>query len=208
MFLRRSSIVFLFLLIIISPIAAHVDLLSPNGGETYNPGQIILIEWQEVIRHESLDWDILFSSDGGFSWDTVKSNIPITTMNYSWELPNIITLVARIKIVQDNVDADYVDISDDFVISSVTGFSQPGEVNNVKIYPNPITDFSLIEFENPGNNSYTFTLYNMKGQQLRILKDIKSNRILLELKDLSIGIYFFQLNSNSELYSRGNFIVQ
>jgi len=208
MFLNRSSITFLFLLVIISPIAAHVDLLSPNGGETYNPGQIINIEWQEVLRHESLNWDILFSSDGGVNWDTVKSNIPLATMNYSWELPNITTLVGRIKIVQDNADADYEDISDDFVISSVTGFNQAHELNKVKIYPNPITDFSFIEFENPDNNSYTFTLYNMKGQQLRILKDIKTNRILLELKDLSKGIYFFQLNSDALSYSKGNFIVQ
>lgn len=208
MFQIRSSITFLFLFVIISPTAAHVDLLNPNGGETYNPGQIINIEWQEVLRHESLNWDILFSSDGGYSWDTVKSNIPITTMNYSWELPNITTLVGRIKIVQDNADADYEDISDDFVISSVTGFNQPDELYDVKIYPNPITDLSFIEFENPDNNSYTFTLYNMKGQQVRILKDIKTNKILLELKDLSKGIYFFQLNSNTVPYSKGNFIVQ
>jgi hypothetical protein len=129
-------------------------------------------------------------------------------MNYSWELPNITTLLGRIKIVQDNVEADYEDISDDFVISSVTGFNQPDELNKVKIYPNPIIDFSFIEFENPDNNSYTFTLYNIRGQQLRILKDIKTNRIILELKDLSKGIYFFQLNSNTVLYSNGNFIVQ
>ena len=187
---------------------AHVDLLNPNGGETYNPGQIIQIEWQEVLKHEPLNWDILFSSDGGVSWDTVKSNIPISTMNYSWELPNIVTLAGRIKIVQDNADVDYEDISDDFVISSVTGLNQPNEVKKVKVYPNPITDFSLIEIENPGNNSYTITVYNSRGQPIRTLQDIKTNRIPLELGNLSKGIYFFQLNSKTELYFKGNFIVQ
>jgi len=208
MLLLRSSITFLILLVIISPITAHVNLLSPNGGETYNPGQIIQIEWREVLRHETLNWDILFSSDGGVNWDTVKSNIPLATMSYAWELPDFGTSEGRIKIVQDNVDADYEDISDDFIISSVTGLNQPNEVKKVKVYPNPITDFSLIEFENPGNNSYTFTLYDIRGQQLRTLKDIKTNKILLDLKDLSKGIYFFQLNSNTEPYSKGNFIVQ
>jgi len=187
---------------------AHVDLLNPNGGETYNPGQIIQIEWQEVLRHEPLNWDILFSSDGGVSWDTVKSNIPISTMNYSWELPNIVTLAGRIKIVQDNVDVDYEDISDDFVISSVTVLNQPNEVKKVKVYPNPITDFSLIEIENPGNSSHTITVYNSRGQPIRTLQDIKTNRIPLELGNLSKGIYFFQLNSNTELYMKGNFIIQ
>ena len=64
---------------------AHVDLLNLNGGEACNPGQIIQIEWQEVLRHEFLNWEILFSNDGDISWDTVKSNIPLNTMNYSWE---------------------------------------------------------------------------------------------------------------------------
>lgn len=208
MFILRISVTLFILLITISPIMAHVDLLNPNGGETYNPGQIIQIEWQEVLRHEPLNWDILFSSDGGVSWDTVKSNIPISTMNYSWELPNIVTLAGRIKIVQDNVDVDYEDISDDFVISSVTGLNQRNEVKKVKVYPNPITDFSLIEIENPGNNSHTITVYNSRGQPIRSLQDIKTNRIPLEPRNLSKGIYFFQLNSKTELYFKGNFIVQ
>lgn len=208
--MKLEKIVFTLLLkfIIISPIIAHVNLLNPNGGETYDPGQIIQIEWQEVLQHDGLNWDILFSDDGGMSWDTVKSNIPLATMNYSWELPDISTQTGRIKIIQDNVDADYEDESEDFIISSVTGINQPNEYKEVKIYPNPITDYSLIEFDNPGNISYTLLLYNSQGQLLWTLKDIKTNRIPLEIKDLSTGIYFFQLNSNTELYSVGNFIIQ
>jgi len=208
MFLPKLSVTLYFLLITISPITAHVELLNPNGGETYNPGQIIQIEWQEVLRHDFLNWDILFSPDGGVSWDTVKSNIPLATMNYSWELPYINTSEGRIKIVQDNVEVDYIDSSEDFVISSVTGINHPGIYEENKIYPNPITDYSSIVFDNPGNNSYTLTVYNSRGQLIMTLQDIITNRIHLQLNDFSKGIYFYRLNSNTELHFRGNFMVR
>lgn len=192
----------------ISPIWAHVDLLNPVGGENYIPGQLVNIEWEEVLSHNSLNWDILFSGDGGASWDTVKSNIPISTMNYSWELPDIITQTGRIKIVQDNVDVDYEDISDDFIISSVTGVDLQIEAKKIKIYPNPITDLSIIEFKNSENNSHTLTLYNSRGQLIRKYKEIRTDRIYLDLQDLSKGLHFFQLNSNTELHSTGSFIIQ
>lgn len=208
MILKIGSGTLFILLIIISPVAAHVHLLNPNGGETYNPGEIIQIEWQEVIRHETLNWDILFSSDGGISWDTVKSNIPLSSMNYSWELPGISTQTGRIKIVQDNVYEDYEDISDDFNISSVTGAFKPEKYEELKIYPNPITEYSLIEFDNPGKDPYNFTLYNSHGQLVRTLLNIRTNRIPLDPKNLPDGIYFFQLSSITELYLSGKFIIK
>lgn len=208
MFLQRISVTLFILLITISPLIAHVYLINPNGGETYDPGQIIQIEWQEVIKHDILNWDILFSPDGGVSWDTVKSNIPMATMNYSWEIPYISTSEGRIKIVQDNVYEDYEDVSGDFEISSVTGIKPQNENRKVNIYPNPVTEYSLIEFDNEENKTYAFTLYNINGQKIRKISDIRTNRIELEITDLSRGIYFFHLNSDTGSYFKGNFIVQ
>lgn len=208
MFSRRSSVIFILLLLIISPLKAHVDLQNPSGGEIFIPGQIVNIEWEEVLRHNSLNWDILFSKDGGVSWDTVKSNIPISTMNYAWELPYIVTQTGRIKVIQDNVEEDYEDVSEDFTISSVTGIDQQIEAERVKIYPNPISNLSYLEFDNPENYFHTLTLYNSRGQLVRIFKEIKTNRFQLDLKELSSGIYFYQLNSDKKLHSSGSLIVQ
>ena len=208
MFLKRISVTLFIFLITISPLIAHVYLINPKGGETYDPGQIIQIEWQEVIKHDFLNWDILFSPDGGVSWDTVKSNIPLATMNYFWELPNISTSEGRIKIVQNNIDEDYEDVSGDFEISSVTGIKPQNENRKFNIYPNPVTKYSLIEFDNESNKTYAFTIYNIKGQKVRTIRDIRTNRIQLEIKDLTCGIYFFHLNSETGLYFKGNFIIQ
>ena len=208
MFSIKYSAIFIILFFFNFSTWAHVNLLNPKGGEIYLHGQIVNIEWMEVLNHNSQNWDILFSSDGGVTWDTVKSDIPISTMNYSWEIPNVITQTGRIKVVQDNVEVDYDDVSEDFTITSVTDVEDQLEVIKVNIFPNPITEFSIIEFENPESHSLTFTLYNSRGQLIRTLKEIKTNRIRLDLIDLSKGIYFYQLNSSKEFYASGNFIVQ
>lgn len=208
MFSHKSLVIFIILIPIISPIWAHVNLLNPKGGETFIPGQLVNIEWVEVLSHNSLNWDLLFSNDDCVTWDTITSNIPISTMNYTWELPNIATQTGRIKVVQDNVEEDYEDVSENFIISSVTDIDWEKEIIKAKIYPNPITEFSIIEFENPGNNSHSLTLYNSKGHIIRRIKEIKTNRIQLDLMDLSKGIYFFQLNSGTDLVSSESFIVQ
>ena len=135
MILKIGSVTLFILLIIISPVAAHVHLLNPNGGETYNPGEIIPIDWQEVIKHETLNW----ASDGGISWDTVKSNIPLSSMNYSWELPGISTQTGRIKIVQDNVNEDYEDISEDFnVLKPTVNHAKKAIITKVEIKINSL----------------------------------------------------------------------
>jgi hypothetical protein len=206
--MKKITLLLLFVLTVIIQSRAHVQLLNPLGGETLNPGNALSIQWREVQTHEPLNWDILFSSDGGLTWDTVKSNIPINTTTYSWLIPETETLKGQIKIVQDNVDVDYEDISENFVISSVTGIYTPIESNKINIYPNPLIDFLTIEYDNPGHESFTLTLYNTRGQLVRTITDISTNNIQIERKNLSIGLYFFQLNTRSEIYSVGNFIIQ
>ena len=41
------------ILIIVAPSIAHVNLLNPKGGETFTPGNVATIEWQEIQSHET-----------------------------------------------------------------------------------------------------------------------------------------------------------
>jgi len=206
--MKKFSVAFLFVLTAVFQLKAHVDLLNPLGGETFTPGNAMSIEWEEIQTHETLNWDILFSSDGGITWDTVKSNLPVNTMIYSWFVPETYTMKGQIKIVQDNVDVDYEDISENFVIASITGINTPIETNKINIFPNPLIDFLTIEYDNPRHESFTLTLYDTQGQLVRTITDIKTNKIQIERKNLANGFYLFQLNTLNEIHSIGSFIVQ
>lgn len=67
--------------------APHVistpTVISPNGGETLD--DIIIIEWANVTDslNFSITFTILYSTDAGFSWNVLTSNL--TDLTYVWD---------------------------------------------------------------------------------------------------------------------------
>ncbi len=99
---------------------AHVTLDYPQGGETFIVGETVTIQWHIAIPHETLNWDLFFSSDEGVTWDTLQLNIPTEQITFSWVVPDILTSQGRIRIFMDNVAQDYLDISMNFTIAPNT----------------------------------------------------------------------------------------
>src|SRR6187402_3364668 len=115
MHFQLSKIIFLVLFIgTSSKVLGHVGLDYPVGGETFIQGQSVTIEWHIVAFHQQLNWDLYFSQDGGNTWQPIQLNIPVDTLSYHWIVPAVETSIGRIKIFQDNVEQDYLDISMDF----------------------------------------------------------------------------------------------
>jgi hypothetical protein len=112
-----SRILFLILMLgFSSRMFGHVALDYPVGGETYIQGQAVTIQWHIVAFHMQLNWDLYFSSDGGDTWEPIQLDIPVDTLHYTWIVPAVVTSQGRIKIFQDNVEHDYLDVSGDFNI--------------------------------------------------------------------------------------------
>ena len=95
---------------------AHVALDYPQGGETFIIGESITIQWHVVVPHNTLNWDLYYSPDGGVTWDTIQLDIPTSQLSYVWDIPNEETSLGRIRVIQDNEDQNYLDISMDFSI--------------------------------------------------------------------------------------------
>jgi hypothetical protein len=116
--MKRNILILLIVVFAAFHSEAHVSLLYPSGGETFYPGDTVIIEWQEVISHNTLNWDIYFSSDGGLTWEGLQIDISVDLLSHQWIVPETLTTLGKIKIVQDNVDTDYEDICDNFTILS------------------------------------------------------------------------------------------
>ena len=186
----------------------HVDLLTPEGGETYHPGEVVYVSWVEIQAHNTLNWDLLFSMDGGSSWDTVKADIPVETLSYDWTVPAATTAKGKIRIVQDNVNADYEGISPNFNIIEATGIPDPLNQIQIKVYPNPLVDHTSIEFENSMHRSHTLTIYNTQGKIVRSIPDITSGTVKVERKNLTSGFYFIRLRDEKEVMAMGKLVVE
>ena len=95
---------------------AHVELDYPQGGETFNVGQTVNIQWHIAIAHNTLNWDLLYSTDGGSTWEPIQMDLPPGSLSYAWVVPSTVTTQARVSVIQDNSATDYQDESLNFTI--------------------------------------------------------------------------------------------
>ncbi len=97
-------------------VSAHVKLDYPVGGETFTIGTTINIQWHVTIAHNTLNWILYYSPDGGVNWQTISSDIPPGQLNYMWQVPAGATSQGQIRVFQNNSSTDYQDMSMNFTI--------------------------------------------------------------------------------------------
>ncbi len=97
-------------------VKAHVALDYPIGGETFIVNEPLTIQWHVVVPHNTLNWDLFYSADGGVTWDTIQLDIPTSQLSYDWVVPDQPTAQGRVRVIQDNADQNYLDLSMNFSI--------------------------------------------------------------------------------------------
>ncbi|RYZ95372.1 MAG: T9SS type A sorting domain-containing protein, partial [Sphingobacteriaceae bacterium] len=85
-----------------------LELETPNGGETIQGGDSYDITWNsENVTTIKIE----YSTNGGTSWNTIAGNITAANKTYTWNVPNIATKIASVRIT-DVADASVTDESD------------------------------------------------------------------------------------------------
>ena len=88
-----------------------------------------------------------------------------------------------------------------FAFDDVRIFSDPSagiqsinDINNLKILPNPFTDKTVIEFNNPSKESYQLTISNLTGTVLKTINNITDSTIEINRTGLLNGFYVVKLS--------------
>lgn len=94
-----------------------------------------------------------------------------------------------------------------FNLSSTLEIGLPGKFILSQNYPNPFNPVTKIDYEIPNNSNVNIELYDMTGKEVKSLVNTNQNAgyytIQLNASDLSSGVYFYRLISQSN----GNNIV-
>jgi hypothetical protein len=69
-------------------------------------------------------------------------------------------------------------------------------IAEIKSYPNPFTHWTQIDFENPQNHLYQLIVTDMSGKILRIVDNIRDNKVILLRENLPQGLYLFELKGD------------
>ncbi|MEE9393523.1 MAG: hypothetical protein V3W41_13565 [Planctomycetota bacterium] len=97
---------------------SHTILSLPNGGESFTPGQVVEIQWVNVVNHNTAGWDLEYSLNGSAGpWLPIAIGLPTgmlfagSSHDYSWTVPLMNSDSVRVRVTQVNSGTNYTDFS-------------------------------------------------------------------------------------------------
>jgi len=86
------------------------------------------------------------------------------------------------------------------------GIAESASTENLKLYPNPTNDFSVLEFEN--NDVRNISIVNTLGSIVRTYSNINENSLRIEKNELKKGIYFITIRTSENNISTVKLVIQ
>ncbi len=155
-----------------SEVAPYVEVTAPDGGEYYEYGEQMTIEW---IAFDNLVVDsvsILLSTDGGATFPNLLASGEQNDGVFTWTVDRFNSSECRIKVVAyDNVGNTAEDISDgDFTIDDFSGIvaQERFSADPVKVVPNPSAGTTRLIFTSR-YRSPRVAIYDATGKRIKSL---------------------------------------
>jgi len=79
--------------------------------------------------------------------------------------------------------------------------------SNFKLYPNPLSENSAIEFNNLNSEQYTLSVFDIIGRVV-YKTETKGNKFELKKSDFKSGIYIYNISDSKQIIYSNKFIVQ
>ncbi len=99
--------------------------------------------------------------------------------------------------------------SDNIQVDLCTGVTGTTGTNEVKVYPNPFNDFTILSIGKGIQLKGTkIHIFDMTGKEVMIITDITTYELRIDSKDMQNGMYFFQLMNRDTEVGKGKLIIQ
>jgi len=79
--------------------------------------------------------------------------------------------------------------------------------NNFKVYPNPFSSTTTIEFDNHDLDAFSLSVYNIMGSRVRFIDNITNGNYVLEKGNLTPGVYHLELRSDNKTL-KGRVVIE
>ncbi len=147
-----------------------------------------------------------FATDTGLVWFNTTTTISIIYNTTNSDIPNDRVLY----VLCDSNDVWVATWGGLAVLKNgiYTGIEENFTSNNFKLYPNPFSDYAVLEFDNKKNESYNLTVYNTLGQVMLTTYGITSGQVKINKNNLTNGLYLFQLGTDRQITATGKFVVE
>ena len=94
-------------------------------------------------------------------------------------------------------------------ISNVNNVDEKNSIvsKDYRLFPNPFKDFTSVNYSNPFHEQHLLSLFDLTGKLLLTI-DSRSDQIIIERNNLTSGLYFFRLQSESKDVRSGKLVVE
>ena len=176
------------------PVTGDVTLIEDIMNEEPMEGVSVLLldENNNAVTHTTT------AVDGSYSF----SNIAMGTYNVHVEEVGKVTFPASVVVDANNMNHTDVHFTVHENMVTLTGAYAVANVEDVQVFPNPVSDFANVQLELKSAMDLTMTVTNLMGQQL-ISKPLSlvagSNSIEVEMSDLPAGLYLINIQSATDV---------
>jgi hypothetical protein len=157
-----------------------------------------IITTDDIMVLSSLDSGYVqfFNFDVNFKTELYPNNTPVSAFFHiydsDWPGDSIVNCYLPITIMLKNFTQDNI---------------HEEKLIHYSLFPNPIKNSAILQFENPKHENCNFELFNMEGKVVRTISNINSEQIEIAKQNLTDGIYFFTISTDKNVITSGKFVV-
>lgn len=192
-----------FYINIVAPIlkdTAVIELLYPIGGEIFEAGSEINIQW----KAKELDSVRLQIKSNNQNWVNISMPLTAKQNSFLYKLPDINETINLIKIIGYNATTELIDSNaTPFEIKKKeTGLSELLK-NEIQVYPNPVNGSELFIITNfIGGEEEVLKVYSLYGELIQS-QSIYIGQTTLPIAYLKNGVYLISIEvENERIYQR------
>ena len=154
--------------------APAVTVTHPNGGESYNPGDMVSIEWSASDNASVETIDIYYSLNGGVDFTALATGEEDDSL-YEWIMPAELGDSCVVKVVAWDPSSHMAEDESDapFYITSVSTDADgtPRFTNRLEQnYPNPFNGTTTIAYSIAARSEVDIRIYDTAGRLVSVLE--------------------------------------
>ena len=79
---------------------------------------------------------------------------------------------------------------------------------NISIYPNPFNEATLLDLKGELTEHYDVSIFNLLGNEVRTYKNLAEKQLVIEKRELSIGIYLLTIHKGDQIFGSWKLAIQ
>lgn len=198
---------------------------SYNGGNSW----VVVNDSSEVSPWGSFFWwdDDFHEANGNYTihplTTTGKSDGWILSrFNWQWWIPvksndSIIypldSLMIKFIFISDSIETNREGWLIDDILTASAEWQLCSDIkestinNSMRIYPNPFSQQTVIEFKDELNNS-NINIYNSTGLKVKEIRNVFGQSILIQRENLPSGIYYLVITKNGKMVGKNKVVIE